>query len=145
MWKFALMGDSGNNNNDDNDNDDHNESGSIFGKQCSASFKANKIGTPREPVGHRNCLQRVAVPATLLSQPSLWLSFLNTYQYPWCPKYLFLSKTKQRPPISTILTEEKIHYQGCSHVTFSVALSGEQYLRRFFSWFSRGPQSLLYS
>lgn len=46
------MGDSENSNNDDNDNDDHNESGSSFGKQCPASFKVNKTGTPGEPVGH---------------------------------------------------------------------------------------------
>ena len=46
------MGDSENSNNDDNDNDDHDESRSILGKQCSASFKANKTGTPGEPVGH---------------------------------------------------------------------------------------------
>lgn len=61
------MGDPENSNNDDNDNDDHNESGSIFGKQCSASFKVNKIETPGEPAGHRNCLQRVAIPAALFS------------------------------------------------------------------------------
>lgn len=61
------MGDPENSNNDHNDNDDHNESGSIFGKQCSASFKANKTETPGEPARHRNCLQRVAIPAALFS------------------------------------------------------------------------------
>lgn len=42
MCRFALIGESENSNDDDNGNDAHNESGSIFGKQCSVSFKANK-------------------------------------------------------------------------------------------------------
>lgn len=65
-----MIGDSENSNNDDNDNGGHNESEGIFGKQCSASFKANKIGTPWEPIRHRNFLQRVAVPAALFSLSS---------------------------------------------------------------------------
>lgn len=68
--KVCSDGDSENSNNDDNDNDDHNESGSIFGKQCSVSLKDKKIVTAGETVGHRNCLQIVAIPFGLFSLSS---------------------------------------------------------------------------
>ena len=89
------MGDSENSDNDDNDNDDHNESGSVFGKQCSASFKANKTGAPGKPVGHRNCPQRVAMPAALSADLATVAELPQPpFQYQQCTKCLFLSKTK---------------------------------------------------
>lgn len=113
-WTFALMGDSENSDDDDNDNEDRNESGSVFGKQCSASFKANKTESPGEPVGHRNCLQRVVVPAALFRQSSNYdYTLSNTFPISVEPQIFIFMKSEAKqsnhdlPTISTTANEEK--------------------------------------
>lgn len=112
------MGDSQNSKNDDNDNDDDNERGSIFGKQCSASFKTNKEEHQRSLWGIETVYKELQFLLPFSADPTTVTELPQTpFQYLWCPKYL--SKAKQSnqdcPTLSTILTEEKIHFQGCSH------------------------------
>lgn len=71
------MGDSENSNNDDNGNDDHNESGSIFGKQCSASFKANK-GHQGRPRGIETGNKELQSPLPLPADPATVMELSQT-------------------------------------------------------------------
>lgn len=95
------MGDSENSNNDDDDNGDHNESGSIFGKQCSASFKASKAGSLSDIVFVYKEL-KFLLPFSADPDTVTELSQMP-FQYPWGPKYLLLSKAKQNKATKTFL------------------------------------------
>lgn len=90
------MGDSENSNNDDNDNGDHNESESIFGKQCSASFKANKTGTPGSLSGIETVYKELQFLLPFSADPATVTELSQIpFQYPWSSKYLLLSNAKQ--------------------------------------------------
>ena len=88
------MGDSENSNNDDNDKDDHNESGSIFGKQCSASFKANKTGTLGSLLGIETAYNELQLLLPFSDDLTAVAELLEpSFQYLQCTKSLFLSIT----------------------------------------------------
>ena len=120
------MGDSENSNNDDNDKDDHNESGSIFGKQCSASFKANKTGTLGSLLGIETAYNELQLLLPFSDDLATVAELLEpSFQYFAVSKILIFIKKKAQqsdqdlPTISTILTEEKMRYKSCPHpVTF---------------------------
>lgn len=120
------MGDSENSNNDDNDKDDHNESGSIFGKQCSASFKANKTGTLGSLLGIDTAYNELQFLLPFSDDLAAVDELLEpSFQYLQCAKILIFIKKKEKqsdqdlPTISTILTEKKMHYKARAHpVTF---------------------------
>lgn len=98
------MGDSENSNNDNNDKDDHNESGSIFGKQCSASFKANRTGTLGSLLGIETAYNELQLLLPFSDDLATVDELLEpSFQYLQCAKSLFLSKRKKNKATKTFL------------------------------------------
>lgn len=116
--------------------------------------KSTKQGHQGSLLGIRNCLQWVTVPAALFSWPRYcgWAPS-TTFPLSAVPQILIFIKNKAKPSnqdlptISTILTEEKIHYEGYPHpVTFWVGFCTRRAVTSedSFSGFPSVPQSLLH-
>lgn len=96
------MGDSENSNNDDNDNDDHNGRGSIFGKQYSASFKANKEEHQGSLRGIETIYKELQFPLPFSDAPTTADcdgAPSNTFPLSVVPK-IFIKKQTKQPGLS---------------------------------------------